>query len=141
LAIAGQAQFFYNGCVIERSCKRGEDAATTMAAWIKARQASKMSQQNDQSVRYFVSYTGVKLPVKMVNPLEEAALSNRNTYIVANFDDQDRLIFFEKMVYGEVEISHKYEYDGDGVIRRAEIFMDEETTEMLFDAQGALLNA
>lgn len=100
-----------------------------------------MSQQNDQSVRYFVSYTGVKLPVKMVNPLEEAALSNRNTYIVANFDDQDRLIFFEKMVYGEVEISHKYEYDGDGVLRRAEIFMDEETTEMLFDAQGALLNA
>lgn len=98
-------------------------------------------QENDQSVRYFVSYTGVKLPVRMVNPLELPDLRNRNTYIVATFDDQDRLTSFEKMVYGEVEISHKYEYDSDGVLRRAEIYMDEETTEMRFDAQGALLSA
>ncbi len=100
-----------------------------------------MSENTEENIRYFVSYTGVKLPVKMVNPLELAGLSNRNTYIVATFDRQDRLTGFEKMVYGEIEISHKYEYDGDGVLRRAEIFMDEETTEMLFDAQGALLTA
>ncbi len=100
-----------------------------------------MSENSDERIRHFVSYTGVKLPVKMVNPLELADLSNRNTYIVARFDAQDRLTGFEKMVYGEIEISHKYEYDADGVLRRAEIYMDEETTEMLFDAQGALLTA
>lgn len=97
--------------------------------------------ENNGVIRYFVSYTGVKLPVKMVNPLEEADLRNRNTYIIATFDPQDRLLGFEKMVYAEIEISHKYEYDGEGVLRRAEIYMDEETTEMLFDAQGAVVNA
>ena len=100
-----------------------------------------MSENPDAQVRYFVSYTGVKPPVRLVNPLQLADLSNRNTYIVATFDQQDRLTGFEKMVYGEVEISHKYEYDGEGVLRRAEIYMDEETTEMRFDAQGALLTA
>ncbi len=100
-----------------------------------------MSENTDERVRYFVSYTGVKPPVKLVNPLELADLSNRNTFIIATFDAQDRLLGFEKMVYGEIEISHKYEYDGDGVLRRAEIYMDEETTEMRFDAQGALLTA
>jgi hypothetical protein len=100
-----------------------------------------MSEKSEESIRYFVSYTGIKPPVRLVNPLELADLSNRNTYIVAVFDGQDRLTSFEKMVYGEVEISHKYEYDGEGVLRRAEIFMDEETTELHFDAQGALLSA
>jgi len=100
-----------------------------------------MSENSNENIRYFVSYTGIKLPVKMVNPLELADLSNRNTYIIATFDSQDRLTGFEKMVYGDVEISHKYEYDGQGVLRRAEIYMDEETTEMLFDAQGSLLSA
>jgi hypothetical protein len=100
-----------------------------------------MSESTEERIRYFVSYTGVKPPVKLVNPLELKDLSNRNTYIIARFDAQDRLLSFEKMVYAEIEISHKYEYDSDGVLRRAEIFMDEETTELHFDAQGALMTA
>ena len=102
---------------------------------------SEMSEKPDEQVRYFVSYTGVKLPVKLVNPLELADLSNRNTFIIARFDAQERLLGFDKMVYAEIEISHKYEYDADGVLRRAEIYMDEETTELHFDAKGALLTA
>jgi len=100
-----------------------------------------MSESEERTIRFFVSYTGVKLPVKLVNPLEEADLSNRNTFIRAVFDGQERLLAFEKMVYGEIEISHKYEYGAGGLVRRAEIFMDEQTTEMLFDESGALLNA
>ena len=102
---------------------------------------NKMSENPDEQVRYFVSYTGVKLPVKLVNPLELADLSNRNTFIIARFDARDRLLGFDKMVYAEIEISHKYEYDAEGVLRRAEIYMDEETTELHFDAKGALLTA
>jgi hypothetical protein len=97
--------------------------------------------QDPENTRYFVSYTGVKPPVRMVNPLEAPDLRNRNTFIVAHHDEKDRLIFFKKMVYGEIEISHKYEYDANGVLRRAEIFMDEETTEMLFDEKGAVVTA
>ncbi len=56
--------------------------------------------------RYYVSYTGVKLPLKMVNPLEEKDLSNRNTFIIAYYDKDERMIGFEKMVYAAVELSH-----------------------------------
>ncbi|ACB95572.1 DUF6156 family protein [Beijerinckia indica] len=93
--------------------------------------------QDPENARYFVSYTGVKLPVRMINPLEPEALRNRNTFIVAYFDEQERLLGFKKMVYGEIEISHKYEYDTAGIVRRAEIFMDDDTTELFFDENGA----
>jgi len=38
-------------------------------------------------VGFFVSYTGVKLPLKLVNPIEADALSNRNTFIRAYFNE------------------------------------------------------
>ena len=41
--------------------------------------------------RYFVSYSGVKLPLRLVDPLEEAELENRNTYIRAEFDERERV--------------------------------------------------
>jgi hypothetical protein len=30
--------------------------------------------------RYFVSYSGIKLPLKLVNEITETSLNNRNTY-------------------------------------------------------------
>lgn len=86
--------------------------------------------------RYYVSYTGVKLPVRMVNPLEEKDLSNRNTFIVAYFDKDERLIGFEKMVYSAIELSHFYEYYPNGVVKSAEILMDDVTTMLAFDEAG-----
>lgn len=100
-----------------------------------------MTDENPDNSRYFVSYTGVKLPLRLINPLTIADLSNRNTFIRASYDAQDRLLGFEKMVYGEVEMWHRYEYDAEGVLRRAEIWMDQETTELVFDASGALVSA
>lgn len=98
-----------------------------------------MTDENPENCRYFVSYTGVKLPVKMVNPLEPADLSNRNTFIRAFYDAEDRFLGFEKMVYGAVEMWHRYEYYPDGILKRAEISMDDEVTEMHFDASGAVV--
>jgi len=100
-----------------------------------------MSDEDPQNCRYFVSYTGVKLPVKLVNPLELADLSNRNTFIRAFYDEQDRLVCFEKMVYGAIEMGHRYEYYPDGVVKRAEISMDDEVTELNFDATGNMVTA
>lgn len=88
--------------------------------------------------RFFVSYTGVKLPLKLVNPLGEAELANRNTYFRADFDDAERLLGFEKMVYGEVEMRHRYEYHPNGVLKRVEITdVEEEVTVLAFDESGA----
>jgi hypothetical protein len=84
--------------------------------------------------RYFVTYSGVKLPLKLSQPLEEAALNNRNTYFRAWFDEGGRMTGLQKMVYGEVEMQHRYEYYDSGALKRAEITdADEETTILEFE--------
>ncbi|ACK50711.1 conserved hypothetical protein [Methylocella silvestris BL2] len=93
-----------------------------------------MTPQTKQDCRYFLSYSGVKLPINLVSPLDPEALANRNTYIRAWFDARERLIRFEKLVYGEIELVHCYDYDDDGVLRRAAITMlDEEPVYVSFD--------
>lgn len=92
--------------------------------------------------RYFLATSGVKLPLKLVNEIEAGALSNRNTYIRAWYDARGLLLRFEKMVYGDVELSHAYDYDEAGQVRRAEILMlDEDPTILNFDANGQLAPA
>ena len=87
--------------------------------------------------RYFVSYTGIKLPLKLVNPLEEANLRNRNTFFRGYFDPQERLLACEKVVYGEIELRHRYEYFDSGVLKQVEITdADQEVVVMHFDEQG-----
>ena len=92
----------------------------------------------ETTIRYFLATSGVKLPLKLVNEIEPGALSNRNTFIRASFDTAGLLLAFDKMVYGDVELSHRYEYDADGALRRAEIIMlDEEPTILEFKGAPA----
>ncbi|WP_395665809.1 DUF6156 family protein [Methylocella sp.] len=99
---------------------------------------SEEAYRSEEACRYFVSYTGSKLPFRLVEPLDRAGLTNRNTFIRAWFDEAGRLLRFEKMVYGAVELVHVYDYDAAGVLRRAEIaMMDEDPVELLFDETGA----
>jgi hypothetical protein len=87
--------------------------------------------------RYFISYSGVRLPLNLVNPIAADALSNRNTFIRAYFDEAGVLTGFDKVVYGEVELAHRYQYDSEGVLRRAEIAMvDEDAIILQFGADG-----
>jgi hypothetical protein len=88
------------------------------------------------ALRYFLTYSGVKLPLRLVNPLGEHELGHRNTYIRAHYDDEDRLIQCEKLVYGEVELTHRYRYHASGVLSTAEIILDDESSVMEFDADG-----
>jgi hypothetical protein len=84
--------------------------------------------------RFFASYSGVKLPFNLVNPIAPEALSNRNTFIRACFDGAGLLVSFDKIVYGEIELSHRYSYHADGALEVAEITMlDEETIVLRFD--------
>jgi hypothetical protein len=95
-----------------------------------------MSEFADDSrdCRFFLATSGIKLPLKLVNQIEPEALTNRNTYIRAFFDESGRLSRFQKIVYGDVELSHDYQYDVSGQLRRAEILMlDEEPTVLTFD--------
>jgi len=89
--------------------------------------------------RFYVSYTGIKLPVRMVNPLEEKDLANRNTFIIAYFDKDDKMVGFEKMVYGAVELSHYYDYYPSGALQQAEIMMDDVVTLIDYDEAGNII--
>jgi hypothetical protein len=96
-----------------------------------------MSDKLQDGCRYFVTYSGVKLPLKLCQPLEAGALGNRNTFFRAWFDAQERITGFQKIVYGEVELEHRYEYSASGALESAEIVDAEgEVTVLHFDASG-----
>lgn len=82
--------------------------------------------------RYFVSYSGIKLPLNLINEISEQGLHTRNTYFCGYFDANNRLIRCQKIVYGEVESEHIYDYQTDGTLKRAEIIEDNESRELHF---------
>ena len=94
-----------------------------------------MAEETPECCRYFVSYSGVKLPFNLVNPIAEGA--NRNTFIRAYFNTSGALTSFEKVVYGEVELAHRYEYYDNGILKCAVITMlEEDPVVMSFDETG-----
>lgn len=88
-------------------------------------------------LRFFVTYTGVKLPFKLVNELQASEVENRNTFFRGYFDEQDRLTGFDKLAYGEIELIHRYEYGDNGKLKKTEITdIDGEVTILNYDAEG-----
>ena len=95
-----------------------------------------MYQDCPGELRHFLTYSGVKLPFKLVTPLAPAEVENRNTYFKGWYQG-DRLLGFDKMVYGEVELAHRYEYHSDGSLARAAITdIDGESTVLVFGPDG-----
>lgn len=88
--------------------------------------------------RFFVSYTGVKLPFRLVNELDPQETENRNTFLRADYDSEGRLTGFDKLVYGEISLSHRYDYWPSGVLRQAVITNHDEGSEttLSFDENG-----
>jgi hypothetical protein len=94
-----------------------------------------MAEATDYS--YFLTYSGVRMPLKLVEPLAAGELGNRNTFFRATHDAAGRVETIEKMVYGEVELSHRYAYRADGTLAHARIELGDEVTEVDCDATGA----
>lgn len=93
-----------------------------------------MTADGTEKCRYFVTYSGVKLPLRLLNELEPEQLDNRNTYFRGYFDDQERLVKLQKIVYSEIELEHRYRYGSDGSLIQAEIIdVEGEVTAMTFD--------
>jgi len=96
-----------------------------------------MASEFPSACRYFLTYSGVKLPFKLQSPLLPQQTENRNTYFRGYFDHEDRLLGFQKIVYGACELEHRYQYDEQGSLLRAEITdIDGEVTVLRFDAAG-----
>ena|SRR3974390_358889 len=97
--------------------------------------------EDAQECRFFVSYSGVKLPFNLVNAIAAESLSNRNTFIRAYFDQAGVLTGFDKVVYGEVELAHRYQFHCNGALSRAEVIMlDEDARVLRFDENGVQLS-
>jgi len=62
-------------------------------------------------IRYFLTYTGMSLPLQLTQELQATDLRNRNTYFEAHYDGQGRLTAIDKRVYGDVEMTHRYVWD------------------------------
>ncbi|GAA5171996.1 DUF6156 family protein [Viridibacterium curvum] len=71
--------------------------------------------------RFFLSYTGVKLPLQLFDELAPDALRNRNTWFRARYAADGRMLCCEKFVYGEVEMRHDYLYDAEGQLCEAHV--------------------
>lgn len=82
--------------------------------------------------RYFLTYRGTRLPLQLTEELPVEALGHRNTYFRARYDAQDRLLCCEKLVYGEVELSHCYEYDAAGRLYCAVITVGDDEPRTLY---------
>lgn len=98
-----------------------------------------MNQEQQTGFRYFVSYSGVKLPLKLVNEITEDSLNNRNTYYRSQFDVQGRMLLCQKVVYGEVESEHRYQYYECGGLKSARITEDDEVREIHFNESGEMV--
>ncbi len=98
--------------------------------------------ESESNCRYFISYTGIKLPLLLVNELDSDGLDNRITYFKAYYDDHDRVKIIEKVVYGEIEFIHHYEYNQQGVLEKAILLEgDEMPRTLVFDSQGCASEA
>lgn len=96
-----------------------------------------MSDDIPGQCRYFLTYSGVKLPFNLLNELEPAQTENRNTFFCGYYDESGRLNGLRKMVYGEMEMEHRYEYHANGALKAARIIdIDGEEVELAFDETG-----
>ena len=98
-----------------------------------------MNPEQQIECRYFVSYSGIKLPLKLVHEIAATSLNNRNTYYCGYFDAQDKMLLCQKVVYGEVESEHQYNYYGNGMLKQAKITEDDEVREIYFNESGEML--
>ncbi|MGK3993551.1 DUF6156 family protein [Sorangium sp. So ce1024] len=78
-----------------------------------------MANDRDETIRYFLTYRGMGLPLSLGEELDAASVENRGTYFRARYDAHSRMVRCEKLVYGEVELEHVYEYDTEGRLTRA----------------------
>lgn len=99
-----------------------------------------MNQQQDTLCRYFVSYSGIKLPLKLVNEISAEGLHNRNTYYCGYFDGDGKMRRCQKIVYGEVESEHVYEYYPNGILQHAQISEEDELRELYFNDSGGIMS-
>lgn len=84
-------------------------------------------------IRHFLTYSGIRPPARMIEPLDLGDLADLNIFVRARQDAETRLVGFEKMVCGAMELAHVYEWHPNGRPNSARITMGGEETHLSFD--------
>jgi hypothetical protein len=79
-----------------------------------------------ETERYFLSYSGITLPLRLLEEISAEGLAHRNTWFRASYDATGRMLRCEKMVYGDVEMVHDYRYDAAGTLIEATVRIGED---------------
>ncbi|MBP6894469.1 MAG: hypothetical protein KBC94_08600 [Pseudacidovorax sp.] len=75
-----------------------------------------MNESAQSGLRYFSSYSGRGLPLRLVGELPPEAIAHRNTCFRASYDEAGRPLCIEKLVYGAVEMRYDYRWAADGAL-------------------------
>ena len=86
---------------------------------LSTRQTRPAMSQSELTTRYFTSYSGARLPLNLVGELAVEDMRNRNTFYRGLYDAAGLLTRCEKLVYGQIEVSHDYRYHPDGRLAQA----------------------
>ena len=78
------------------------------------------------SRRFFASFVGIGLPLRLISELEPSATIHRNTYFIAYYDDVGRLTRCDETVCGGRILSHVYEYYASGLLKSAGVRSDDD---------------
>lgn len=89
--------------------------------------------------RYFTSYSGIKLPLKLVGEITDGDMNNRNTFYESHFNEQGQLCQCRKIIYGETELVHHYRYHDNGQLKQAIITAKDDVTTLNYSKQGQLI--
>jgi hypothetical protein len=75
--------------------------------------------------------------LRLVSEIEPSAIRHRNTFFVAYYDENEFLIGCDKMVCGDLIVSHSYEYYDSGALKSATLcWDDDERRTVFFDEEG-----
>ncbi|MGB0206003.1 MAG: DUF6156 family protein [Neptuniibacter sp.] len=86
---------------------------------------------------FYLSYSGISLPLKLVSPIAPESIKNRNTFFTEKQNSDGQPLEIVKFVYGEVDLLHQYTYDEAGKIATAHITdEDGEVQQLKFDDKG-----
>lgn len=89
---------------------------------------------------YYESFANYEIPFRPIGELTSEEAKVRDSYYIAYFDNDGKIVSFTKYLYGKFEFSDKYIYRSNGVLERREMTKSTGDIEIqYFDKKGKII--